>query len=504
MPVCTRFHFRPLSYLVWSGVLLSLPCYQKVVRSQDDPFAPEPRTATLHILVVDPEGRPIPNAMFQEELSLSFDQMAESPISVATDASGVLKVSREKRLDWGIWGSFYSPGFAIAIHYASSLDSPRRRKVKLVPEDAIAVQVFDEYGLAESNALVAPSLWIRNPLVNPHRTMHRRTDANGNASLLGSKKQELKAVHVEMPNHSGRDYLIPKSWDKETPLQLKWSAFQSSLDVKVVDSMGNAVPKVAVLVKSKDEDANENVIAEPTVVYWRRAWSDENGICHFHDISTKEVEVVIGFLSFHLHGLNPHSQLVTLNANRTSSITIKKPDLNLVSVSMFREDGNAPPRQVILDFRSKEGGYTIAIAEEDGNAAVMLEAGNWTCSTDGLGLPQGFLQDETTLYVVDGKETQSFPPMMMTQGQIISGVIEDLDVEKFESNVVGIKVSTGIPISIMWLSGKFESDGRFEITVPNDVDDEDVLMFRVPGTELQINQRSPWKLSPVLETVPDN
>ena len=40
-------------------------------------------------------------------------------------------------------------------------------------------------------------------------------------------------------------------------------------------------------------------------------------------------------------------------------------------------------------------------------------------------------------------------------------------------------------------------------TVPNDVDDEDVLMFRVPGTELQINQRSPWKLSPVLEAVPD-
>ena len=279
MAVCTRFHFRRLSYLVWSVVLLSLPCFQNALRSQDDPFAPEPSTATWHILVVDPEGRPIPNAMFQEELSLSFDQMAESPISVATDVSGVLKVIREKRLDWGIWGSVYSPGFAIAIHYASSLDSPRRRKVKLVPEDAIAVEVFDEHGIAESNALVAPSLWIRNPLVNPHRTMHCRTDANGNASLLGSKKQELKAVRIEMPNRGGRDYLIPKSWDKETPLQLKWSTFQSSLDVKVVDSMGNAVPKVAVLVKSKDEDANENVIAEPTVVYWRRAWSDENGVC---------------------------------------------------------------------------------------------------------------------------------------------------------------------------------------------------------------------------------
>ena len=63
--------------------------------------------------------------------------------------------------------------------------------MKLVPEDAIAVEVFDEHGIAESNALVAPSLWIRNPLVNPHRTMHCKIDANGNASLLGSKKQEL-------------------------------------------------------------------------------------------------------------------------------------------------------------------------------------------------------------------------------------------------------------------------------------------------------------------------
>ncbi len=74
---------------------------------------------------------------------------------------------------------------------------------------------------------------------------------------------------------------------------------------------------------------------------------------------------------------------------------------------------------------------------------------------------------------------------------------EGLDLEQIENNFINIQVSTGMPKRMAWFSGRFENDGHFEITIPNDVQDDDVLTLRVPGTELQINQRTPWKLSPV-------
>ena len=492
--------------LIWVlfSIFLTSFGYTQESKTQDQSLP------SMDCTIVDEEGSPIFGAMVFDcpNFYLLKDPSAPNAASLTTTNSlGHFRLERKPaNQSWGVF--VFAEGKVVDM--LRNGVGHRSKQVRLKDESRIEVIVYDERGKPIQGAKVAPSVldfrasswsYFLSPAVIEQ--LQSTTDATGRTLLRGADANALNAIQVDIGNGSKRTFELPAKMDRNSPIVLNWKSFHGSLRCRVLDHQNRPVRNAPVTLSSLDENANSLVITEPTISFIQCAHTDDRGECNFREVPAPEVDVRCNYGDQDHRGVLVESKSIPIRHNEITKVELKFLPTKTVEFSVLDTSELKQHAGVSVVFRKDQVSrnvFATGTTNEEGLGSVTLEVGTWDVEIQQLSsLPKGyFLSDPTEtkqIVVTEDAEAKPVPPILIAKGRTIEGKISGVDFAELRSSelVANVIEPSGTERQFC---GAFQLNGDFQITLPSDTSDEQIVGFRIPraAQKLTISLKSPWML----------
>jgi len=443
-------------------------------------------------------AQPVLTVRFTDEsgkpLVVAIDRQTDEPPAGRSAVTQLSESSQEGVLEMVVYsGRGNQLAYAIANGFAVDLldvSLPRSRcmEVAMRPESEIQVMLVNREKRPIANARVSPGLlhfrraaWFANA---PHRlpvAFESRTDANGNAKLLGALFDELKSIRVSLDDGRGCTFLIPERWDRQSPLRIVWGTSFGMLVCRVLDREGNPVAGAKLYANTDESDINANVITEPTRNFTEYLGeTDKDGLLKVENVPSIPINIRL-FGSQSGIGQGEYRKDIMVEAGKTTAIEFQlKPVFPCLISVVDSTDAECHDgieiRYQLIDNRDNITAY--AKTNEDGVCELAAQIGSWRFAIDDSSLPDGYCiyhpERSEPFNVTQSNEIQTPPPLYIGKGQLVQGKLLGIDTEtlRYDWLFAGTKTDG------QW-RGILGEQGDFRVVVPNYIPLDSIDEFQI-------------------------
>jgi len=439
----------------------------------------------LTVRFTDEAGKPMLVAIDRQTDEPPAGRLAVPQLSNSSQEGVVEIIGNSERGNQLAWA--FAKGFAIDLVNVS-LPRSRSMEVAMRPESEIQVVLVHRDGRPISNARISPGFvhfrraaWLASA---PHRlpvTLESRTDANGNAKLLGALFDELKSIRVSLDDTRGCTFLIPERWDRQSPLRIVWGTDFGTLVCRVLDREGNPVGGAMLYANTNESHINANVITVPTRNFTEYLGeTDKDGLLKVENVPSIPIDIRL-FGSQPGMGQGEYRKEIMVEAGKTTEIKFQlKPVfpclISIVDSTDAEYHEGIEIQYQLIDDQDNITAY--AKTNQDGVCELAAQIGNWRFAINDSSLPDGYCiyhPERSELFnVTQSNEMQTPPPLYIGKGQLVQGKLLRIDIKqlRYDWLIAGTKTDG------QW-RGTLDEQGDFRVVVPNYVPLDSIDEFQI-------------------------